>query len=324
MKSINFILIFFINIAIALAGVYKVVKLPNKSFLPVRSGPDVKSKMVEKLKLNQYIYATETVKGFKKFYKGYVRTPYLELVSSKGIPYETTSNHNFRAGPSENDTKLKTLKKGTHFKYFLRDPWNNNWAVTDHGYCKVKDSKGKAYIKKVPDPIPVPDPVPDPNPKIELQTTPYYQCDYGDATYGPNGCSLCRSGCLVTSLTMMYNQVKGTSYTPTTYDDQMAFQGCNASRYAPVGTYVETTASNLSQETALSRLLDSLKKNRIAVFGSEGSNTHFVAVYGYTGDYSSPLKPEDFLIHDPSHKDRSRLSQHIANYGRNFETLTIP
>jgi len=316
MNSFNLIVLFLINIAIVLGGAYKVVKLPDKkNYLPVRNGPDIKNKMVNKLKLGQYIYATETVGGWKKFCKGYVRTPYLELVSSKGTRYETLVDLNFREGPSTNQKIRETLKTGTGFRYLGRDPWNNEWAVTNHGYCKAKGDDGKNYIVKKSKPV---------NTNIELKTTPYYQCDFGDATYGPNGCSLCRSGCLVTSLTMMYNQVKGTSYIPTTYDDLMGFEGCMASKYVPSGTGLDLQ-SNLSLDTALNNLLGSLKNNHIAVFGSVGSRgSHFIAVYGYTGDYKSPLKAQDFLIHDPSHKDRTRLSEHVADHPDSIDTFVIP
>jgi len=122
----------------------------------------------------------------------------------------------------------------------------------------------------------------------------------------------------------MYNQVKGTSYIPTTYDDLMGFEGCMASKYVPSGTGLDLQ-SNLSLDTALNNLLGSLKNNHIAVFGSVGSRgSHFIAVYGYTGDYKYPLKAQDFLIHDPSRKERSRLSDHIADYPNEFDTFVIP
>jgi len=108
--------------------------------LPVRNGPDIKNKLVEKLKLNQFIFATDTVGGWKKFYKGYVRTPYLDLVSSKGTLYETLVEVKFREGPSANQKVRATLKKGKDIKYFGRDPWNNEWAVTNYGYCKYKNN----------------------------------------------------------------------------------------------------------------------------------------------------------------------------------------
>ena len=96
--------------------------------LPVRNGPDIKNKLVEKLKLGQFFFATDTVSGWKKFYKGYVRTPYLELVSNRGNDKITPVNVKFRDGPSSNHKIRKTLKKGSSFKYFGRDPWNNEWA----------------------------------------------------------------------------------------------------------------------------------------------------------------------------------------------------
>jgi len=181
MKSINFILIFLINTAITLAGVNKVVKLPdNRNYLPVRSGPNIKDKMVEKLKLNQYIYATESSNGWKKFYKGYVREPYLQIVQ-KGTTYETKTDAKFRVGPATNQKLLKTLKKGTKIKYFGNDPWTKDWAVTNQGYViakNIKKSTEQTTESKV-----IPSPVPTPRSVKSLVTT-LLKSEEGK---GPNG-----------------------------------------------------------------------------------------------------------------------------------------
>jgi len=325
MKSVGLNLIFLINVAIALANVYKVT-VNSDSYLNIRDGPDTTFGIIGSIRKDQLIYATEVTNGWAKFYKGYVKADYIKEVTS-GEDYKTNVNLNFRTGPSTGYTILTTLEKGTGITFYGRDPWNNGWAVTNKGYCSMKYGNEDYIIpasNPQPDPKPQPDPEPQPDPsgKIELKTTYYNQCDFGDATYGPNGCGLCYSGCLVTSLTMMYNQVRGTDFAPTSYDDKMGFNGCLAQRYGPV----DTTFFNpqyISQEQALNNLMDSLKSGRIAVFGSQGNTQHFVAVYGYTGNYNKPYQPKDFLIYDPGHRERTTLADHIANHWSEFQTIVI-
>jgi len=337
MNYFNLALILLINIAISLAvGVYRVnINSDPDSYLNIRSGPGYEYGIVGSLKRNQLIYVTSFSGEWAKFYKGYVSTTYIKKATG-GKAYQTNVNLNFRSGPTTNYDILRTLNKGTGVTYYGRDPWNNGWGVTNKGYCSMQYNNEKYLVpKKNKTPTSSKKPKssspkkpktqtkkPTKNNKIELKTTPLYQCDYGYSTYGPNGCSLCATGCLVTSLTMMYNQIKKTSYKPTTYDDYMSFNGCSASGYGPYGTQF-SNPQYISQDTALNNLLNSLKKNRIAVFGSVGNQQHFVAVYGYVGDYKQPLKPKDFLIHDPYSKNRRYLSEHISDHWSEFQTITL-
>jgi len=338
MNYYSLILVLLINIAITLAvGVYKVnINSDPDSYLNVRSGPGYDYSVVGSLKRNQLIYVTTISGEWAKFYKGYVSTTYIKKATG-GSAYRTNVDLNFRTGPTTDFYILKTLKKGTGVTYYGRDPWNSGWGVTNQGYCSMQYGNTKYLVPKSSKTTKKPKstsskktkssstkkPTPKPkNKKIELKTTPLYQCDYGYSTYGPNGCSLCDTGCLVTSLTMMYNQIKKTSYKPTTYDDFMSFNGCSASGYGPYGTKF-SNPQYISQDTALNNLLNSLKKNRIAVFGSVGNQQHFVAVYGYVGDYKQPLKPKDFLIHDPYSKNRRYLSEHIYDHWAEFQTITL-
>jgi len=166
--------------------------------------------------------------------------------------------------------------------------------------------------------------------EIRLTTTYYNQCDNRNDTY--NGCSLCGSGCLVTALTMMYNQSMGTNYYPTTYASQkMSFNGCAAAGggYGP-GVKSDKGKSNqgLQQKDALDNIMNSLKNGHIAVVGGDGyrngySTSHFVAVYGYVGNYQKPYKTSDFLMYDPGDRYKSTLDQLFAYITYNYQTLTF-
>ncbi len=139
-------------------SVYRV----NTANLNIRKGDDAHYGIVGTLSNGQYIFvSTISSNGWAKFYKGYVNSKYLIKVSLSANYKVNTGGLNFRLGPGTSYSKFSYLSKGAKFVYYSRDPWNNNWAVTNYGYCSA------AYITKInnsPSPAPTPKPTPKPTP----------------------------------------------------------------------------------------------------------------------------------------------------------------
>jgi len=166
-----------------------------------------------------------------------------------------------------------------------------------------------------------------PSGSIILKTTDYKQYNYENVYCGSE--TIHSSGCLITALTMQYNQIYGVNVSPVTYAGYLNYDwDCNALRYGPQNISSRYyNPHNLSESQALNNLLNSLKANKIAIFGSYGQYPHFVAVVGYVGNYQSPLKSSDFLILDPGRSSPSsgytRLSEHISTHPYGFQTIVF-
>jgi len=311
MNKSLFILLLLINIIVVFtAGIYR-VNVNSDSYLNVRSGPGTGYSIVNSLKRNKYIYVTSISNGWAKFYRGYVSTSYIVKVT-KGTNYRTTDDLNFRVGPSTSYNIITTLKKGTTVTYFARDPWNDGWGITNRGYCsmnylkkvttttsksKTSTSKPKASSTKSK----------ASSSSIILNTKRIVQKGDYRVYHQASGATLDYSGCLVCSLTMAYNQIYNKKLDAIQYANRfMQFSGRgNADVYGNGFTNV--------YPATLDNVLNYLKQKKTVIYGSWGSNSHFVAVYGYTGNYKKPLKSSDFLIHDP-YNSYTRLSQHINTH----------
>jgi len=141
MRGSFLLLAFLVNAVCVLSG--KVYKVVNADALNVRSGPGTNYGIVGTLKLNDVIYVLSTSKGWAKFYKGYVSTDYLKA-GTNPLKYETTTDLNFREGPSPDYSALTTLKQGKAVNYYGRDPSTTSWAVTDKGYANASYLTEKA------------------------------------------------------------------------------------------------------------------------------------------------------------------------------------
>jgi len=168
-----------------------------------------------------------------------------------------------------------------------------------------------------------------PKDKIILKTRYYNQCDNMSDTYYEE-CSLCLYGCLVTSVTMMYNQVHGTNYNPITFaSHEMDFNDYCGAKYNGYGTGVTSSSIGLQKSEALDIIMYNLKRGHIAVIGGDGylsngkGTSHFVAVNGYDGNYKKPYNPKDFLMYDPGNRDKKTLDQFFSYITYNYQTLTI-
>jgi len=316
MITIRFIFVLIVEFALALAGgVYK-VNVNSGSYLNVRQSPNTSSAIVGTVLKDKLLYVQSISNGWAKFYKGYCSSQYLTKVT-KGTTYYTTDDLNFRTGAGTNYGRITTLSKGTAVTYFGRDPWNNGWGITSNGYCSMDylSSKTNSNTK------PVTQPVNPPSGSINLYTKEYKQYNYEYEYVGGcyPACTIHRYGCLITSITMTLNQVEKKNYTPVDMAKKMTFNGSgDATSYG--STHLKATWHSNTQQ-ALQAVLNSLKKGRIAIYGSSGSSGwHFIAVYGYTGNSKTPLNAADFLIHDPGYS-KSKLSEHINTHPNTPETI---
>jgi len=149
---------------------------------------------------------------------------------------------------------------------------------------------------------------------INVYPRAYKQADQAWGYYhyaGQNrSCTIGNSGCLITSLTMVYNTYYNKRLTPIDYaTGYMSFNGCAASYYGSSFKYYNAN---------LQSVLQGLKSKSMVVFGSYylengKQHQHYVVVYDYIGTNTNNLRPSDFLIHDPGYK-RTSLDQHLSQY----------
>ncbi|OUM67349.1 hypothetical protein PIROE2DRAFT_58823 [Piromyces sp. E2] len=291
MKFIYGILVLFINLAITLAGT--VYKVTAQYALNIRQSPNANSKIVDTLKKNDYIYVTSVSNGWAKFYKGYCSADYLVAVNGNAN-YVTNSGLNFRTGPSTSYSIVTTLRNGSDVVLYGNDPFISDWGVTNNGYCNVKYLTAKSNSNNIPEA------------SINIITTPLKQSNYPN-TY-TTGCTISKYGCCVTSITMALNQIQNKNYSPYDVAKKMTFSGCGANHSS-----FTNLGFKIVNKPTLQDVLNGLLAGNIVPYGAKtGSNQHWVAVYGYTGDYKN-LKSSDFLIHDPG-LDRDTLSEYLKVY----------
>jgi len=319
MKILFILSVLFIDISITLAiGVYR-VKLDSGSNLNIRESPNTSSAIVGTINEGKLIYVQSISNGWAKFYKGYCYAQYLIKVTN-GSTYSTTSDLNFRNGPGTSYDRIEVLNKGSTVIYYGIDPWNSDWGVTDRGYCNINYlTSGKVTTKVATVTGPV---TPKTKGSINLYTKEYKQYNYEyEYVRGCNPtCTIHRYGCLITSITMALNQIEKKNYTPVDVAKIMTFNSDGDATSYGSSNFKAIRHSTI--QPALQALLNSLRNGRIAIFGSSGpSGWHFVAVYGYNGNYKSPLNTVNFLIHDPGFNNRSNLSLHITVYPNSPETI---
>jgi len=134
------IIIFNIIFSLIYAGeVYRVDSKCEK--LNIRSKKIIcPQTIIDQIPKNQYIYVTEADDKWAKFYKGYSSLEYLaKIYTENGEKVKiTASGLNFRTGPDTSYTIINTLSKDTEVIYYGKDYWNNEWGITNYGYCNTK------------------------------------------------------------------------------------------------------------------------------------------------------------------------------------------
>ena len=117
------------------AGVYKCVK-DNTRIYGNNKGQNYVGAWLDN---GDYIYATGVSNGYAKFYKGYVSLSGLQKQTSTKTNYKVTAKDGlyFNSGPGTNYNSLSLKKYGTAVVYYGRDWWENNWGVTNYGYCSM-------------------------------------------------------------------------------------------------------------------------------------------------------------------------------------------
>ncbi|ORX60100.1 hypothetical protein BCR36DRAFT_316509 [Piromyces finnis] len=303
MNALKILLLILFNVIVTIAGA--VYKVNVESKLNIRSKASTSSSIVGSLKNNDYIYVTSVSNGWAKFYKGYCSTQYLTKVTINPN-YKTTTSLNFRTGPSTSYNAISTLVSGTVVTYYGRDPFNSSWGVTGNGYCSMTYLIPKGSSTIIPST--------QNSGRIELTTQLLKQYDYPNE-YAP-GCTIKKYGCCITSITMALNRIQNKLNTPYDIAKKMAFSNCGAyhSSFNDLGFKIVNSPS-------LQIVLNSLRAGRIVPYGAinTSGNQHWVAVYGYTGDYKT-LKSSDFLIYDPAYS-RTKLSEHLNAFSISYMAL---
>jgi len=296
MRTLKLFLLIFINVVSIIADtIYRVDDETS-----VRKSASSSSPIIGTLKKDDYIYATGVTSGWAKFYMGYCRTQNLKKVTVSPN-YKTTASINFRTGPGVNYNIVKSLTSDTTVTYYARDPFTSDWGVTDNGYCNMN------YLTPKSAPTSSSTQPTVNNNVIENYTTLIKQYNY-PKEYAA-GCTIKKYGSCITSVTMALNRVYRKNYTPYDIAKKMTFNQCGA--YHSSFTNLGFTIVN---EPSLEMIMNALRAGRIVPFGTKNSkgNQHWVAVYGYIGDFKT-LDSSDFLIYDPSYS-RTRLSEHLSAF----------
>ncbi|MBO5088305.1 MAG: C39 family peptidase [Lachnospiraceae bacterium] len=120
-------------------------------------------------------------------------------------------------------------------------------------------------------------------------------------------------GCLVTSMTMVYNYRHNTTYTPVTYaKKRMKFDG---NGYANGGDYKKLKKVTPFSCKTIKKYIDS--GYPLIIFGRTKKNagaTHYAVVYGYTNGATSAKYCK---LYDPASKKRTTVSHFLKTYKHN-------
>lgn len=151
------------------------------------------------------------------------------------------------------------------------------------------------------------------SPKISLSVTKLKQTDkrWKNDQLGSGKYTIGSSGCVLTSITMLYNYTNGTSLTPIEMEKKLSFSGSGI-------IWSSVSKNGLTQKggsISLANIYAKLKQGTpVVVFCKNGSGgTHAVLVTGYTGTSTTSFSAKDFTIHDPGY-NRTTLAQHFAQY----------
>ncbi|OUM57922.1 hypothetical protein PIROE2DRAFT_64729 [Piromyces sp. E2] len=309
MKVLKLFLLIVANIALTLAGT--VYKVNIDSGLNVRKEPSNSSPIVGSLKKNDYIFVTNISNGWAKYYMGYCNFQHLEKVTIDP-KYITTGSLNFSVGPSPTYGIITTLSGNTIVTYYGRDPINNDWGITDKGYCLMSlnllvpmNSTSSPSVQPT---------ITNSNNVIENYTVLLKQYNYPKEYV--SGCTIKKYGSCITSITMALNRAERKNYTPYDIAKKMTFNKCGAYHSS-----FNSLGFTIINDPSLEIILNALRAGRIVPYGSKNikGNQHWVAVYGYIGDYKT-LKCTDFLIYDPSYS-KTRLSEHLSTFPIPFLAL---
>lgn len=151
------------------------------------------------------------------------------------------------------------------------------------------------------------------SPKISLNVNALKQTDsrWKNTKLGNGSYTIGSSGCVLTSVTMLYNYTHNTNLTPPEMQKKLSFSGSGI-------IWTSVTKHDLTQKSgsiSLANIYAQLKKGHpVLIFCKNSSGgTHAVVVTGYTGTSTSSFNAKDFTINDPGYK-RTTLDQHFAQY----------
>ena len=169
----------------------------------------------------------------------------------------------------------------------------------------------------------VPPPGPDPNPSditVNLNVPYYLQGDSRWAGIMIGTRNIKERGCLLTALAMKYSFHTNTNTTPDIMKNKLSFGGSNGNdlywnSVSNLGyTYTESYGTNINN-SMMSLIYRELKNGKPVIIGAKGNEgQHWVVITGYKGNSNTSFNSSDFIMNDPSHRDRKTLNQFIAGH----------
>lgn len=139
------------------------------------------------------------------------------------------------------------------------------------------------------------------------------QLDYPNDYIGTK--SIADRGCLVTSLAMAIGSTPDKLVKELRFDNNLLYW----SSLSSIGMSSKNYSCSYT-DVFLEDLYEKLEDGPVIVgmTSSSGAEEHWILVYGYEGD--GDLDASDFLIHDPSHRNRTTFEDFMKNGSRTNRT----
>ena len=151
------------------------------------------------------------------------------------------------------------------------------------------------------------------SPKISLSVDKLKQTDkrWKNTKLGNGSYTIGSSGCVLTSVTMLYNYAHENDLTPPEMQKKLSFSGSGI-------IWSSVTKHGMTQKggsISLASIYAKLKQGHPVLLFCKNSSggTHAVVVTGYTGTSTISFSAKHFTIHDPGY-NRTTLAQHFAQY----------
>lgn len=260
----------------------------NGSNLNIRQEASINSKILGKIPDNTYVEILDNKDNF--FYisynniKGYSHNDYIKSLTS--IQMVTTDNLNLRKAKSTSASIILTIPKGSILTVF-----NNVGSWSYVSYDGKYGYVANAYLK-------------DSGTYLNVPSYKQYDSRWKD-TKITSSKAIHQIGCLTTAMAMSESY----RLNKTIYPNEMVKKLCyttSGDMYWPSNYKTSTTGSYLSV------INTNLKNKKPTIIGVKNStSTHFVIVYGFSGQASSL---SSYKIHDPGSSTRTTLADLFKAY----------
>lgn len=254
----------------------------------IRQEASINSKILGKIPDNTYVEILDNKDNF--FYisynniKGYSHKDYIKSLTS--IQMVTTDNLNLRKAKSTSASIILTIPKGSILTVF-----NNVGSWSYVSYDGKYGYVANAYLK-------------DSGTYLNVPSYKQYDSRWKD-TKITSSKTIHQIGCLTTAMAMSESY----RLNKTIYPNEMVKKLCyttSGDMYWPSNYKTSTTGSYLSV------INTNLKNKKPTIIGVKNStSTHFVIVYGFSGQASSL---SSYKIHDPGSNTRTTLADLFKAY----------